>query len=144
MNLFGKGGEPAEVTGTAALRSAVEIRNKQKDLSRLARECNTSILALENFINGADLNVEIKKLLARELYGANVDFDPVIDRLVRPEIEAKPVATIGEIRFDPNDPRNKKVMTQPVWAKGTPAFTPVDPLPKVKPSGMLPKRPGFR
>lgn len=152
MSFFSKA-EP-EVSGTQNLRHCVYVASRRNDLPRLARECDTSVLALERFyIEHADLAVEIKKALAKQIYGDKFDFDPATDCLVKPKIEARPAPVLPYNSHDPGTEisaffkARRAALDEAERRKPPPkglVFVPNPNVPTPKPSsGTLPKKPGF-
>ena len=103
-------------SGLAVIRSAVLIRAKRGHLANLARDHAISIPALEEFAHGrARLSPDTLSALASELFGANVSYDPQIDRLRRTTQEASPLG----IAPPPVDPK-----TTPKFTGGPPTMYP--------------------
>ena len=89
-------------SGLAVIRSAVLVRAKRGHLANLARDHAISLPALEEFAHGrARLSPDTLSALASELFGANVSYDPQIDRLRRTTQEASPLG----IAPPPVDPK---------------------------------------
>jgi len=69
-------------SGTDALRGAVAARNKQQNLTYLAKEIGVSNEALHSFARGTTtLAADKLQALAGMIYGGNAEFVPELDRL---------------------------------------------------------------
>jgi hypothetical protein len=146
MGLFSSKAKTDDNSARETLRRHLYAISRKLNLGTTAGNVEVPLPVLEDFANGhAELDAQQLGRLAKHLCDAS--YDPVTDRMhpLNP-IEVRPVSTLTaeDLRFDVNDPRNKAVMPRPetINFRGGPGPTHDPPL-KTKPSGAMPRRPGF-